>query len=417
MKTEYIDITPHRSIMCKISQTGYSVQEAISELVDNSIDARCEKEKIEVEITINCKEIIIKDTGKGMNKKQAQDSIRLGYSSKKEKLGEFGLGLKTATSFLGKSFILKTKQMESDEEYIIKYNEKEWLEEGNWIRFPFEIEKNNTTEHGTIVTINNLKINATDELANKIKEELGMRFAPFIINKSLILKFNGQECKVAKPKIIGGTKKQINLQAGKCTIKGWWGEQLAGYNKSYYGFNTFRRGRLVTVFDKIGLNSNQEIKQIVGELSFTGLEITHDKKGWIKTSEEYKNVENTLRKYFKQYEYKPKRILTGYPASKGRVIGIIRQINMFHSSDMEEQIKKVNKGDIIVTAMTRPQYLIAIRRAGGIITDLGGTLCHAAIVAREFEIPAVVGTNIATKVLQDGQKVIIDGGDGSVYEY
>ena len=44
MVKEFIDITPHRSIMCKISQTGYSVQEAISELIDNSIDARLEKE-------------------------------------------------------------------------------------------------------------------------------------------------------------------------------------------------------------------------------------------------------------------------------------------------------------------------------------------------------------------------------------
>ena len=90
---------------------------------------------------------------------------------------------------------------------------------------------------------------------------------------------------------------------------------------------------------------------------------------------------------------------------------------MFHGSDMEKEIAKVNKGDIIVTAMTRPQYLIAIRRAGGIITDLGGTLCHAAIVSREFGIPAVVGTNIATSTLIDGTKVILDGGEGTIYEY
>ena len=53
MVKEFIDITPHRSIMCKISQTGYSVQEAISELIDNSIDARLEKEKLTIKVTIN----------------------------------------------------------------------------------------------------------------------------------------------------------------------------------------------------------------------------------------------------------------------------------------------------------------------------------------------------------------------------
>ena len=66
MVKEFIDITPHRSIMCKISQTGYSVQEAISELIDNSIDARLEKEKLTIKVTINKEHIIIEDTGKGM---------------------------------------------------------------------------------------------------------------------------------------------------------------------------------------------------------------------------------------------------------------------------------------------------------------------------------------------------------------
>ena len=417
MKKELIDITPHRSIMCKISQTGYSVQEAISELIDNSIDARLEDEKIVIEVEIDKKHILISDTGKGMNKNAAKDSIRLGYSSKKEKLGEFGLGLKTATSFLGEEFILKTKQKDLNEEYIIKYNEDEWLSKGDWFNFPFIIEEKNGKKHGTIVEINKLKIDVNDMLLEKIREELGRRFAPFILNNEIKLIFNGEECIVPKPDIIEESRKTINLNIGNCNVKGWWAYQLAGYNKSYYGFNTFRRGRLVTVFDKIGLTNNQQIKQIVGELEITGVDITHDKKGWVKTSDEYKEVENKLREYFKEFEYKPKRLLTGYPASKGKVIGTIRQVNMFHSGNMEQEIKKVNKGDIIVTAMTRPQYLIAIRRAGGIITDLGGTLCHAAIVSREFGIPAVVGTNIATKVLQDGQKVIIDGGEGVVYEY
>lgn len=350
MVKEFIDITPHRSIMCKISQTGYSVQEAISELIDNSIDARLENEKLTIRVIINKEHIIIEDTGKGMNKLQAKDSIRLGYSSKKEKLGEFGLGLKTATSFLGEEFVLKTKMEDSNEEYIIKYDENEWLQKGDWFKFPFIIEEKNDKSHGTVVEVKKLKIDLTAELLQKIKEELG-------------------------------------------------------------------RGRLVTVFDKIGLTNNQEIKQIIGELEISGVDITHDKKDWVKTSDEYKQVEEKLMEYFKEYEYKPKRLLTGYPASKGKVIGTVRQVNMFHSGNMEQEIKKVNKGDIIVTAMTRPQYLIAIRRAGGIVTDLGGTLCHAAIVSREFGIPAVVGTNIATSVLQDGQKVIIDGGEGVVYEY
>lgn len=417
MEKEYIDITPHKSIMCKISQTGYSVQEAISELIDNSIDARCENEKVTIKIEISQEKIKVEDTGIGMNKQQAKNSIRLGYSSKKGKLGEFGLGLKTATSFLGEETIIETKQKGSNEEYKIIYNEKEWLEKGDWFKYPFYIIEGKNNKHGTCITVNKLKLEITNELINKIKEELGRRFAPFILNNEAIIYFNGEECQVPVPNIIPDTRKEINLKIDNCTVKGWWAYQLVGYNKSYYGFNTFRRGRLVTVFDKIGISPNENIKQIVGELEISGVPITHDKKNWVTASEEFKKIENELKEYFKEYEYTPKRILSGYPASKGIVIGTVRQVNMFSHGNMEKEIKKVNKGDIIVTAMTRPQFLIAIRRAGGIITDLGGTLCHAAIVSREFGIPAVVGTNIATKVLVDGQKVIIDGGDGTVYEY
>ena len=79
-------------------------------------------------------------------------------------------------------------------------------------------------------------------------------------------------------------------------------------------------------------------------------------------------------------------------------------------------MNKVKRGDIIVTEMTRPHFLLAIRRSGGIVTDLGGTLCHAAIVAREFNIPAIVGTKQATQVLKDGQRIIIDANEGNIYE-
>ena len=99
------------------------------------------------------------------------------------------------------------------------------------------------------------------------------------------------------------------------------------------------------------------------------------------------------------------------------MVGTIRIVNMYLSGDLDSEIKKVGRGDIIVTEMTRPPFLLAIRRAGGIVTNLGGSLCHAAIVAREFNLPAVVGTQTATTSLQDGQRVILDGNEGYIYDY
>lgn len=416
-ETKYIDISPHRSILTKIAQTGYSIQEALSELIDNAIDARLEHKKLTVTIDISPDMIVIDDTGSGMTEEQAVKSIRLGYSEKHGQLGEFGLGLKTSTSFLGKSFTLITTPSGHDEEYVLEYDEDHWLEHGDWNKYPFIVNRDVDPEKsGTTVIIKRLKVEISEKLLKNIQDEFGMRFGPFIQNGELELIFNKEVCKPYIPQIIDDKRNEFTFEFKDGKAWGWWGYQLSGLNKSYYGFHNYRRGRLVTTYDKIGLTPNQDIKQIVGDLHIEGIPITHDKKGWLKSSSQYQDLEAKMREYFKPFEKKPKRVLSGFPASSGKVIGTIRQVNMFMSGDMEKEMARVERGDIIVTAMTRPHFLLAIRRAGGIITDLGGNLCHAAIVAREFNIPAVVGTQTATSTLREGQRVILDGNDGYIYE-
>lgn len=414
---KYIDISPHRSILTKISQTGYSIQEAISELIDNAIDARIPNEKLTVSVDISHDLITVSDNGKGMTEEQAAKAICLGFSEKKGQLGEFGLGLKTSTSFLGKGFTLITTPRDSGEEYVLEYDEEHWLKHGDWNKYPFIVNRGiNPEKSGTTIIIRHLKVKFSDKLLKSIRDEFGLRFGPFIQNNELELIFNGESCEPFSPTIIDNKKNEFAFEFRGGNGWGWWSYQLAGLNKSYYGFHTYRRGRLVTTYDKIGLTPNQDIKQIIGDLHIEGVPITHDKKGWLKSSREYQEIESKMREYFKLFEKKPKRILSGFPASAGRVIGIARLVNMFLAGDVEKEMRRIQKGDIIVTEMTRPHFLLGIRRAAGIITDLGGNLSHAAIVAREFNIPAVVGTQNATKTLRDGQKVILDGHDGYIYE-
>ena len=71
-------------------------------------------------------------------------------------------------------------------------------------------------------------------------------------------------------------------------------------------------------------------------------------------------------------------------------------------------------GGILVTTMTRPDFLPLMRRAKAIITDEGGLTCHAAIISRELGIPCIIGTKIATKVLKDGDMVEVDANKGIV---
>ncbi|MEK6958815.1 MAG: phosphoenolpyruvate synthase [archaeon] len=105
-----------------------------------------------------------------------------------------------------------------------------------------------------------------------------------------------------------------------------------------------------------------------------------------------------------------KQLLKGLPASPGVITGIVKVVPSI------DDITKINTGDLLVTKMTSPSWVPIMKKASGIITDEGGRTCHAAIVSRELGIPCVVGTEIATKTLIDGQKVTIDGFNGIVYE-
>ena len=73
-----------------------------------------------------------------------------------------------------------------------------------------------------------------------------------------------------------------------------------------------------------------------------------------------------------------------------------------------------SEGDILVTGMTRPEYIGLVKKSAGFITDAGGTLSHAAITARELKKPCVVATQVATQVLKDGMEVELDADNGIV---
>ena len=102
-------------------------------------------------------------------------------------------------------------------------------------------------------------------------------------------------------------------------------------------------------------------------------------------------------------------LVKGLGASPGIGTGEVKVIKG------EKEISKVKEGDILVTTMTTPDMVPAMRRAAAIVTDEGGMTCHAAIVSRELGVPAVVGTKNATEVLKDGMVVTVDGEKGLVY--
>lgn len=78
------------------------------------------------------------------------------------------------------------------------------------------------------------------------------------------------------------------------------------------------------------------------------------------------------------------------------------------------KVKNFEEGSVLVAAMTRPEYLPLMKKAAAFVTDGGGILCHAAIVARELKKPCVIGTEVATKVFKSGDSVEVDADNGIV---
>lgn len=103
-------------------------------------------------------------------------------------------------------------------------------------------------------------------------------------------------------------------------------------------------------------------------------------------------------------------LLQGSPAAPSIGTGTV---NIIHSA---KEISLIKPGDVLVTEMTNPDFVPAMKKASAIVTDRGGRTSHAAIVSRELGIACVVGTENATKKLKKGMLITVDGSKGTIYK-
>jgi len=162
-------------------------------------------------------------------------------------------------------------------------------------------------------------------------------------------------------------------------------------NKNTLSCLTIREFEKFLKTKKVPLNVEERKKFFVIRYS-NGQEISFsDEKLWNRFEEKLKDDD-----------------LMGKPSYHGMVSGSVKIIRKI------EDAKKVKKGDVLVASMTDPRYLSAMKKAVAFITDEGGILCHAAIVAREMKKPCIIGTKMATKVLKDGDLVEVDANKGII---
>src|SRR3989338_2971481 len=161
---------------------------------------------------------------------------------------------------------------------------------------------------------------------------------------------------------------------------------------------------------------NQELESLVNEKNATKINLVELKSN-IKYRKSEKEKQYQLNPPFEftekeninwEKEFESTKELTGIIANVGKIRAVCKIINN------TDEFIKLNKGDILVARTTNPAWTPLFAIAGGVITEVGGLLSHAAIVAREYGIPAMVNAKAATKILKDCGLVEMDANKGVV---
>jgi phosphohistidine swiveling domain-containing protein len=145
-------------------------------------------------------------------------------------------------------------------------------------------------------------------------------------------------------------------------------------------------------------------RTLVEERSGGFASLMHDAAVSFLTGEAAQRWQDTRR----EGEDRAVREVRGLTAFRGTAVGRARVVMSAAAQDV------VQEGDILVVTMTTPDFLPSMQRAAALVTDEGGVICHAAIIARELKKPCVIGTRKATSVFKDGDLIEVDGFKGVV---
>ena len=197
------------------------------------------------------------------------------------------------------------------------------------------------------------------------------------------------------------------------------------FEQRKYLNKTFYEPWLLSKYNK-EINKRLKLGKNIGDYSFKDLVKIlkgekikkYDKKYFLigKVIDNGELLESRAEKIVKRLTRVNKQVKTlkGQIGNKGYCRGVIKLIKFSSKTNYYDEINKMKKGQILVSGSTGPEMIMACKKAGAIITDVGGITSHAALISRELGIPSVIATKIATKVLKDGDLVEVDADKGII---
>lgn len=295
MKKKKVDITPDKTLIKKLGMTGYRTEQAIAELIDNSIDARLDgiTEHVKVVLDFARMRITVSDDGRGMDLDELKDALTIAKDPEETdgRLGRFGLGMKSACSNLGKTFSIRTTRT-GQGTLVAEYDEEKWLREQdlNWKNFEIGL-AGSGNDPGTTITISKLNVPLYPNQMINFRRRFGLRYGPYIRDGQVEITVNSRPCRPSEPDLEEDTKRGISicLPSGN-TITGWVGLLKKRSIKGDYGLHIYNRNRLVEAYSKFGMRRHPTTSRFIGEISLDHVPVNFHKTGFLEDTNEYREA-------------------------------------------------------------------------------------------------------------------------------
>ncbi len=311
-ETKRFNIVPDIRLLVDIGQANYQVPEAVSELIANSMDARFDDERLDIEVSIKPESVSILDNGKGMTRDILGEALRLAADmdqitgNTQSRKGRYGLGMKAACSSLGSHWRIVTRPPGDKNEYSIELDLTDWLKKKD--RQGWEVEVTTSVydakksllgkrDHGTAIFLTKLRDMETFHTA--VIEKLSMAYRPHLLDGDQI-SVNGNQVLAKSYDLIDDRKWDIKLEVNGHKINGWYGFDTRTHNDGNYGINIYRNGQLVEAWNKDFLRQHLMSSRVVGEIELPFIPANFHKLGFNKSAEEWRIVKKAMTGELKQ---------------------------------------------------------------------------------------------------------------------
>jgi len=298
LSSERINITPDKSLIPKMGVSGISFYQAIAEFIDNSIDAASDQQlkdgelKIDLKISVAKQMISVMDNAVGMNKLDISNSAKLAVSNKlPEKIGKFGFGLKTAMAALCDNYIVRSGVKGSEVGYLYEFDGVKFSKYEDWY---LELKKypKSINQHGTELLAKNTTILSIDSpKVSLLKKDISKRYRSYISKHGVSITVNNKKIEADVYEWAEGYPLPVDVDTPYGKVTGWIGLMKTSSQKSLYGFDIYKNGRMIRTNDKFAIGSHATLARIMGELNIDFLQVNNNKTSFLEHTKEYEEVQ------------------------------------------------------------------------------------------------------------------------------